>query len=1171
MSGDCLISLLYGDKTYDVKYHDFSSKSSFHEVQQLPHSFHIKIDPSLNPNSVESFVAFITKRELKIDADNVMDLSYLAHRYGFYTLFIKSYKYLQNNVPIYNLFEIFSKKSHIENYTKSFEMYISHNLQLFVKDGSFYKLPIDTIIHIFDQHKKNITNDDTVTFTINCYFIHGSKALQILKFIDLEKCSTQSLIHLFCILSKEKPFPFYKYISILLKKRQIKTPNHRIVEKKQNLENLVNSIVLSIIKATQENPNEASKMLIKLYEEKLLQNPSMNTLAFLFDRIANSGDGDSLFKIYKYYHDGIGVKVDQKKALHYLEMAYKNNSKEACLILAKQAMSHRNFPDLPSDQFNILKKAADLGDAQSQYSMGVVYANSRKYSNNLSSIHYLIKAKLNGHPKAERSLVKLSALNNEKTVKEAKNVMTKYSGNLELLKQAADAEYPPAILLYSTKTPSRKEAKKYLKKGMNLNLPQAFTNLGYYYMKTIRKNRHISRMISYLTLATETSQKEGMFYYGQTLLNGWSGFQNVDLAISYIEASAELNCIPAIKMISKIYRYGKYVSPNYAIVRNALQKLYQIKEPEGSCEFIYLDLLSSFESQQLKISQINEKIKALKSFADSGLPRGIYYYTKVILDKRFMPQIDYKTALYYLKKIDNYVPCAVINISINSLFYDVDLSAFEPILQKFSDFGDPTFRYKYGSYLIERNIDPYKGFELIRQSAYSNSPCGMMKYGLLLIEGRIRERNVFEALEFFKKAGLLGFDLGFVYYAKYGIEYPEIRNECVEYVRRVAEKGNINATICYASCLMKLGTTFYSEAIHILKPRAVENNPEALFYYAKALLTKNDTQNQSRSDLVTALEYLRMSYISGFHNAIVLYVDTLIKLNDLKTAVEFLTEQLYNSSYALYKLSAMTFFGIQTKMFPDQAIDILKLSVLCNDPDGLWKYGTMLRDGFYVAKDLNEAIKCFQKSAALGNIKAKICLGNILLTNKKNSKKDHALAFCYFSEAAKAGNRTGLWCKAMCMLKGIGCMKNVHEAIQIFRFLSSNGDKDAQYQLGKIILNGVVNSNNLPPNELNYYTKMAFDLWQNAARAGHTTAIWRLGVFIFNGKYFQQDVNSATQYFKQSADLGNPQGAELYAYCLYNGIGVLKNIEQANYYSEIAAKRNHNELPIYLNPNIHGF
>ena len=66
--------------------------------------------------------------------------------------------------------------------------------------------------------------------------------------------------------------------------------------------------------------------------------------------------------------------------------------------------------------------------------------------------------------------------------------------------------------------------------------------------------------------------------------------------------------------------------------------------------------------------------------------------------------------------------------------------------------------------------------------------------------------------------------------------------------------------------------------------------------------------------------------------------------------------------------------------------------------------------------------------------------------------------------------------------------------------------------------------------------------------------LYRVGKCYFHGYGISEDVTSAYKYFKQSADLGNPEAGYYTGWCLVLGRGVESNIENGVYYLDKAAK-----------------
>jgi TPR repeat protein len=200
-----------------------------------------------------------------------------------------------------------------------------------------------------------------------------------------------------------------------------------------------------------------------------------------------------------------------------------------------------------------------------------------------------------------------------------------------------------------------------------------------------------------------------------------------------------------------------------------------------------------------------------------------------------------------------------------------------------------------------------------------------------------------------------------------------------------------------------------------------------------------------------------------------------------------------------YKMGAIGLLGEASQRH--SAVDALELSAEQGNSDGLWRFGTLLRDDDLVARDVGSAIDHFIRSARANNANGKVCLANALLTGS-GVEPDPARAVELLKEAADSGNATAMWCLANCLCKGIGCEANAVGACRWFKRLADLGDMDGQYHLAKMRINGVqVSESGVVQN-----VPLGVRYMKQAADSGHSVALWRVGFLYQNGLVLERDL-----------------------------------------------------------------
>lgn len=911
------------------------------------------------------------------------------------------------------------------------------------------------------------------------------------------------------------------------------------------------------------------KALIE-YAQKIIETPNYLKPKAEFRLIKYTSRIDPehcYFGLGNFYRNGHGCKKNNLRAMHYYLLAYKGGVEQAKPLLmelsaltnpqtekeAKSAFDicvNSNFDAVDEEtEIPLLKLVADseypraiisyfkLLLANNQYKEAKYYCNhmielqqSEGYS--LLSTYYIKKSKF---AKLEK-LLKEVAETQHLAVAYHYLAMLYYAGLIipndnakeyQYLQIASDAGYEPSIFQLEK---IEFQAKSYLK--------------GYKLLEKYAKGKHY----------------EAKSDLGQILLTGQiDGKSQVSRGLSLIREAAEAKCCKACYQYGKILCEGKYIEKNEIEALKYLAKgiPYPIKNISNDCT-PYIDTF------YLKAQE-----KAV--LGDDNQPCAIYFFS--CLRRTFKAETGRFIALDDLLK--SMVHC-------NSLAFrykaaQILLEPEEIVKSGFCD-SPPNYKLQIRSTLEDRERE---AIEHLRQSSDGGSICGMFQYALHLlflneknshILSKEKEvdstyynlKNCKEAMDLLLKAGINGFDLALLFYSIYALKFPELVDIGIAYLKFLAfDKNFLLAKTQLGILNYQCGN--YETACRFLKENAYKNDREAQYYYGKMLMNGYGVTK----DPSLALNFFHMSDDAGFKPAQVMLVNLLLEMKDKLQLQSYLYNKFEKSSYVMYKYSSLFFDKYFDKVMIDEsiAIDLLKLSSLMNDSDGLWKYGTFLRDGFVVAKNPHEAIELFRKSADLGNPSGKSCFANYLIRSAPAKAKRRPsdvnilgtprIGLNYFKDSYENNNRTGAWCYANCLMRGIGCEMDQLKALSIYVNLSKTyNDRDAQYTIFKMLYNGViVNVNTLADSNQIAAPKYVYlqDIYRalryliKAANNGHSTAQWRLGEFLLLGKHFnRKDGKTAIHYFQLSAEQGNPRGIWYYSKCLIDGRGgVQKDVNKA--------------------------
>ncbi len=117
---------------------------------------------------------------------------------------------------------------------------------------------------------------------------------------------------------------------------------------------------------------------------------------------------------------------------------------------------------------------------------------------------------------------------------------------------------------------------------------------------------------------------------------------------------------------------------------------------------------------------------------------------------------------------------------------------------------------------------------------------------------------------------------------------------------------------------------------------------------------------------------------------------------------------------------------------------------------------------------------------------------------------------------------------ADCLYLGIGCEKNIPEAIKFLESASLLGDAEATAKFAHLLYCGENITKDVP---------RAVGLFKKLAEKGEPMALYTLGNFYLNGENMKQDIEQARRCFELSAAAGNPKAFFSLGVLAREGIG----------------------------------
>jgi uncharacterized protein len=210
--------------------------------------------------------------------------------------------------------------------------------------------------------------------------------------------------------------------------------------------------------------------------------------------------------------------------------------------------------------------------------------------------------------------------------------------------------------------------------------------------------------------------------------------------------------------------------------------------------------------------------------------------------------------------------------------------------------------------------------------------------------------------------------------------------------------------------------------------------------------------------------------------------------------------------------------------------------------------GRIYANGLGVAKDMNQAIIWFRKSADQGNARGQAYLGLAYLNGVGGLYKDIDRALDLFQKSAAQNDAVGQAYLGNMYARGVGLVKDMTLAVMWFRKSADQGNDRGQAQLGIAYANSL--------GGLAKDDGQAAELFRKSAEQGNAEGQVNFGVILEAGRGVTKNERQAFSWYLKAANQDNAQ-AQLNLGNLYvRGRGVEKDERQALYWYSKAADQN---------------
>jgi hypothetical protein len=300
---------------------------------------------------------------------------------------------------------------------------------------------------------------------------------------------------------------------------------------------------------------------------------------------------------------------------------------------------------------------------------------------------------------------------------------------------------------------------------------------------------------------------------------------------------------------------------------------------------------------------------------------------------------------------------------------------------------------------------------------------------------------------------------------------------------------------------------------------------------------------------------------------------------------KLLTESEQGLVDAQYEIALKYLKGNGTKKDEAKAVYWFEQSAEQGNTEGQFSSARLYSKGKGVNQSYSRAAYWYEKAAQQGHIEAQFRLANIYLegigTEQSNSKafewtsfaannehgqaqsnlgwfylegkivnKDLIKASEWFDKAVQKDIADAQFYLGLMYLEGIGREVDQDKAAELFKKAAKQNHVEAQYLMGVCYAEGI-------GVEQNIY--LVFHWVSKASDQGHSKAQTELGIMYLTGKnkYAPQNNSKAFNLFLQAARQGRIEAQRQVAKMYYEGIGIEKDIYEADKWLDRSTKEDH--------------
>lgn len=266
--------------------------------------------------------------------------------------------------------------------------------------------------------------------------------------------------------------------------------------------------------------------------------------------------------------------------------------------------------------------------------------------------------------------------------------------------------------------------------------------------------------------------------------------------------------------------------------------------------------------------------------------------------------------------------------------------------------------------------------------------------------------------------------------------------------------------------------------------------------------------------------------------------------------------------YADYEVAKMYRDGIGTEKnhdkselhFEEAFYGFKWLEEQSHDDKLQYRLGHMLYTGTGTEKDVEAAIKYFEKAARLGNVHAQYMLGKIYL-DRDSGYENVEQAILWLTKAADNGNRLAQYALGKLFRDGGHVEKDIEKAIAMFTLSAKQDNQYAAYALGKLYLK----DEDVPKD-----AEEAVKWLTIASNLGNQFAQYTLAKLYYIGMEIPKDIPKALELFIKSVSQNNMFAQYQLGKLYLSGEDVTKNVDEAIKWLTSSAEQDNQHAQYWL-------